>query len=273
MTRHLLLTAAALLALIVGQELVSCQDAHAAGAMPAATDTQRPAAAASDGTADLSDRVSRVEGRLEGMEAASTRATSASEGGLKVVGPWILPLATLVVGVYVGRLGFRTEAMKLRHSIAERRLREFDGAAGDLLKMMLEIGRQDSDTPAVHAALERFRSTYPEAGLHVVLAAELAMLPAHRDTLTPLTKDLLDSCRRAYSQLTEGPRQEGESDHLVGRMTMLLYLLMQAVDTSTEARLEEWWLSWRYSRQIRAIAERWGEETRAAGVPGPGEGA
>ena len=219
--------------------------------------------------ADLSDRISRMEGRLEAMAAANEPATPDVEGGL---GTFLLAFATLGAGVVVGRLAFRAETMKLRHSVADRRLRDFDGAAGDLLKMKLEIGRQDSDTPAVRAALTRFRSSYPEAGLHVVLAAELAMLPAHRVALAPLTKDLLDSCSRAYSHLTEGPRREHGSDHLVGRMTMLLHLIMQAVDSSTEARVEEWWLSWRYSRQIKAIAQRWSEETRAAGVPGPGEG-
>jgi hypothetical protein len=192
----------------------------------------------------------------------------------KLLEALVPPAIALAVGVYVGRLGLRAETMRLRHSIAERRLKDFDGAAGDLRRMMLEMGRQDSDTSAVRAARDRFLDTYPDAGTNMVLAAELAMMPEHRPALRPLVSDLLDSCRRLYSRLTEaqklpGDVPEGPADNLVTRVTMLVHLLMEAVDVSAEAKLEGR-SARRHTRRMAEVASRWAEEARSGNTPQPG---
>jgi len=263
-----------LFVLIVGQELASCPGSHAAAAQPPTTDAQRAPATQTPDTVALSQRVTRLEGRLDGMEGRPP-GSDVSPLGWPTAAAW---LGTLIIALvaYLGTVragrqqAIETEKMKLRHSIADRRLRVFDGAVADLLGMMLEMARQDSDTDAVRDAAERFRSVYPQAGLQVVLAADLAMRPADSDAVTPLTKDILDSCKRVYSQFTQGRKPEEESENLAARIAMLVHLLMQAVDASTEARLDELGLSGRCSRHIKRIVDRWDEETRAAGVSGPG---
>jgi len=192
----------------------------------------------------------------------------------KLVAALVPSAIALLVGIYVGRLGFRAEAMKLRHSVAERRIKEFDGAAGDLLAMLLEIGSQRFDTPIGRAARRRFRDLYPSAVLKMLFAAELAMMPVHSDALTPSDKDLLRSCGDLYSHLAtevsphDNGRERAEAD-LVAGVTMLVHLFMEAVDVSTEARVEGR-STRQYTARIQAIARRCAEEQRSGNTPQPG---
>jgi len=76
MIRCRLVIALGLFALIVGQELASCPGAYAAAAQPTTTEAQPAPTAQTPGTSALSERVSRVERRLEGMEGASREHSS-----------------------------------------------------------------------------------------------------------------------------------------------------------------------------------------------------
>jgi hypothetical protein len=61
----------------------------------------------------------------------------------------------------------------------------------------------------------------------------------------------------------------GGLPRLIARVAMLVHLLMQAVDVSTEARLEGR-SSRRYANTIKGIAKRWAaENTTPASAPKP----
>ncbi|MBE9565164.1 MAG: tetratricopeptide repeat protein [Proteobacteria bacterium] len=91
--------------------LCSCAVGPAVAQTPTA-ETQPARVSESQEAAALSDRVSRVEGRLEGMEAASTQAAAASaeasrsaQGVIEQVGT-STKLVTLVIAIVGGLLGF-----------------------------------------------------------------------------------------------------------------------------------------------------------------------
>ena len=192
---------------------------------------------------------------------------------VKLLGPWIAPVVALGVGIYVGRLGLRAETMRLRHSIAERRVRDFDSAASDLLRMTL--GMASHGPVAVRTAWTRFHDSHPHAAIRLVLAAELAMMPAHREELDPLFKAILDDCSQLDSPTVISPSElagtgpTGGLPRLVARTTLLVHLLMRAVDISTEASLEGR-ASRRYADAIEEITKRWAENITPAAAPGPG---
>jgi len=130
MIRCWYLIALGLFVLIVGQQPTSCPEAHAAAAQPPATEAQAAPASQTPDTSALSNRVSHVEGRLEGMEdaaahvatvaeqaaSASAEAARASaeasrsagqvmaaiDTGTKVVG-----VAVTLLGVLLGALGYK----------------------------------------------------------------------------------------------------------------------------------------------------------------------
>jgi len=145
-------------------------------------------------------------------------------------------MLTLLSSRYVARLGFRTEVMRLRHSIAERRMKEFDGAAGDLWRMMLGIAQGDA------AARWRFYERYPSAYIEVLLAAGLVMMPRHAILIGAVQNDLSSLYRRLYTAISEaeegGVERPDEVHECAIRAMHALSSLMQGVDISAEARLE-----------------------------------
>ncbi len=139
-------------------------------------------------------------------------------------------------GIYVGRLGLRAEVMKLRHSIAERRVKEFDDAAGDLWRMMLGITQGDV------AARKRFYERYPSAYIEVLLAAGLVMMPTHAILIGDVQNNLSSLYRRLYTAISEAEEGGVERPDEVQKCAIMamhaLSSLMQGVDISAEARLE-----------------------------------
>jgi len=177
---------------------------------------------------------------------------------------------TLLANAYAARLGFRAEVMKLRHPIAQRRTHEFDGTAGDLRAMMLEIGCLGFDNPVGQKAIDRFRKTFPGATLKVILATELAMLPEHTELLNPLGLDLLQSSRALFEHLMKAPGVQEEhrrvAKELANRITLLVHLYMEAVDVSIEAKLVGG-PSRKQDARIKGIAKRWDSQKGVGTVP------
>jgi tetratricopeptide (TPR) repeat protein len=151
--RHLITVG--LIAFIVGQELASCPEAHGATARPATTETQ-PAAA------DLPDRVTHVEGRLDGIEEATKRAAAAGEHAAKAsaeaarssqeviatIGECTKFITGLiaVIGVVLGFFGYRelktVEAVRKRAEEALGKTEEAGKAAQDLVQIMGNMRKQ-----------------------------------------------------------------------------------------------------------------------------------
>jgi hypothetical protein len=206
-----------------------------------------------------------------GLVAKHPKEASAvliSLGG--IVGGIVGSGLTLLASAYAARLGFRAEVMKLRHPIAQRRIHEFDGAAGDLRAMMLEIGCLGFDNPAGQKAIDRFKETFPGATLKVVMASELAMLPKHTELLKPLGLDLLQSSRALFEHLMKAPGVQEEhrrvAKELANRITLLVHLYMKAVDVSIEAKLVGG-SSRKQDALIKGFAKDWDSQKDVGTVP------
>ena len=99
MIRRRLVIALGLFALIVGQELASCPGSHAAAARRATADTQPTPAPQTPHTTALSHRVTRMEGRLDGMEAAPRPVSETSTFDWPTAGAaWVGAFIIAVVG-------------------------------------------------------------------------------------------------------------------------------------------------------------------------------
>jgi hypothetical protein len=110
---------------------------------------------------------------------------------------------------YAARLGFRAEVMKLRHAIAERRVKEFGDAAQDLLGMALEISRGGP----FHYVKERWEGVFdrfPGAGARVASTAELAMQPNHVRALCGPLAGLVVCCEALRWAMAEAA---GDTDN------------------------------------------------------------
>jgi len=156
-------------------------------------------------------------------------------------------------GILGGRLNFRAEVMKLRHSIAERRVKEFDEAATDFLSLTTALNRRDLDS------VRPLAEQYVTVSYRLANVATLAMMPEHDKMLEPAAEAFEDTCHRLCKLLgsTTGPL-DGDGRRQYARcwrvMSATLSALMRAVDISAEARLEGK-PSRGHTAAIKAIAE------------------
>jgi len=89
---------------------------------------------------------------------------------IEVVGP---PAIAFVGGLLVGRIGMKTEVIRLRYAIADRRIKEFDAAATDLLSMLLNIAYP------TRPALGEFCERQLAATYRLLATADLALMPEY----------------------------------------------------------------------------------------------
>ncbi len=173
--------------------------------------------------------------------------------------------ASIIAAVVVARRQAATEVMKLRHAIAERRVAEFDGAASDIRAMVLDMTMDNA--LASYNARCRFRARDPGAAVSVLLAADLAMMPEHTRLLVKLRSDFAGFCRELAQSMPEAQDKpfavpSREQLRCVGKVGAAIHFLMEAVDVSTEARLEGR-SSKLHTARIRSIAERYAEQRAA----------
>ncbi|MFB3880987.1 MAG: hypothetical protein ACE149_06970 [Armatimonadota bacterium] len=149
--------------------------------------------------------------------------------------PVIVAIVAGAASWVVARLQYSAELMKLRKAMNEKRLDSFEGAAADLRKMVLEMGRGAED-PGAQAAVARF-CTCSERGKEVSLAAELAMLSEHSRIVAPLLYELPRSCLVLRLMLQGEQRDMDRVRDQLTDVADVLQRVMEAVDISAEARL------------------------------------